>query len=115
AAGREMLALGAQHDDAHTRVRIQRFEGKPELVALRHRDHVKRRPVENDVAALLRLVDLDVKAVERRHPRIAQGPHGHAAVPWLDGGARSASYSPATSRRRSNLPTGDFGICSTNT
>src|SRR4029077_2576497 len=33
----------------------------------------------------------------------------------LDGGIGSTWYSPATSSRRSSLPTGDFGMVSTNT
>ena len=152
-----MLAHGAQHDDAHARVLVEALEHQAELVALRHRHHVERRPVEDDVGALARLVDLDAEAVERGEAGVGEGHWGHVVVPDRDPvmagldpaihalrhviervspaktghdvaarasaparflrreGCRSGSYSPATSRRRSSLPTGDFGMASTNT
>ena len=62
----------AQHDDAHACVLVERLEHQPQLVALRHRDDVERRPVEDDVGALARRVDLDAEAVERREARIGE-------------------------------------------
>ena len=59
-----MLADRAQHDDAHARILVERLEHEAKLVALRHRDDVERRPVEDDVGALARGVDLDAEAVE---------------------------------------------------
>ncbi len=58
-----MLADRAQHDDTHALIRIQRLERTPKLVALRHRDDVERRPVEDDVAAALRRVHFDAEPV----------------------------------------------------
>ncbi len=55
AAGRKMLADRAQHDDAHPRILVEMLEHHPQLVALRHRHHVQRRPVEDDVGPLARL------------------------------------------------------------
>src|SRR5436305_2412267 len=92
------------------RVLVERLEHEPKLVALRHRDDVERRPVEDHLRALAALVDPDAKAIERREARIGEG-RVHAAVS-LD---CSISYSPAMSLRRKSLPTGDFGIASTNT
>jgi hypothetical protein len=75
-----MLAIRAQHDDAHAAVGIGRLEGDPQLLALRHRDDVERRPVEDDVDALARCVDLDPEAVEPVGPRgVARGGLGHAS------------------------------------
>src|SRR6185436_14568179 len=111
-----MLADGAQNDDAHPRVLVEMLEHHPQLVALRHRHHVERRPVEDDVGALARFVDLDAEAVERGEAGVIEDDGAHAAVPCERGGAfRSSSYSPATSSRRNSLPTGDFGMVSTKT
>src|SRR5262249_9895992 len=107
------LAHGAQHDDAHARVLVERLEHEAQLVALRHCDDVERRPVEHDVGALVRGVDLDAETVERGQARIGECiGFTHAAVPCP---SFSGSYSPATSLRRSSLPTGDFGISPTKT
>ncbi len=51
AAGK-MLALGTQHDNPHAIVGIERLERGAQLLALRHREDVERRPVEHDVGAL---------------------------------------------------------------
>ena len=88
-------------DDAHARVGIERLEHEAKLVALRHDDDVERRPVEDHIAALARGIDLDAEAVEVR-TLMASSHH-------------SLRSSPATSRRRKILPTGDFGISSTKT
>src|SRR5207248_296617 len=73
AAAGKMLAVRAQHDDAHPAVRVGGLEGDAQLFALTHRDDVERRPVEDDVDAFLRGIDLDPEAVEpvglRRAPR----------------------------------------------
>src|SRR5580704_5590989 len=110
AAGGEMLADGAQHDDAHARVLVERLEDQAKLIALPHFDNVERRPVEDDIGAFAGRVDLDAKAVEGLQTRI--GKFTHAAVPLR---GETGSYSPATSLRRSSLPTGDFGISVTKT
>jgi hypothetical protein len=68
-----MLAGGAQHDDAHARILVEGLEHQPELVALRHRHDVERRPVEDHVGALARRIDLDAEAVERGEPRVGEG------------------------------------------
>ena len=108
--------IGAQHDDADAGVLVEALEHQPKLVALRHRHDVERRPVEDDVGALARLVDLDAEAVERGEAGIVEdGGGAHAAVPCERGAVRSGSYSPATSSRRNSLPTGDFGMVSTKT
>src|SRR5262249_35128354 len=113
AAAGEMLAYRAQDDDAHARVLVERFEHEAELVALRHRNDVERRPVEHDVRALLLGIDLDPETVECAKARIGEGIGlRHSAVPRA---GVSGSYSAATSLRRSSLPTGDFGMASTNT
>ncbi len=67
-----MLAGRAQHDHAHARVLIERLENKAKLIALVHFDNVQRRPVEHDVGALARAVDLDAKAVELVQARIGK-------------------------------------------
>src|SRR5580704_6244893 len=110
AAGGKVLADGAQHDDAHARILVERFEDQTKLIALSHFDDVERRPVENDVGAFAGRIDLDAKAVQRLQARI--GKVSHAAVPLR---GETGSYSPATSLRRSSLPTGDFGISVTKT
>src|SRR5438309_2116768 len=120
AAAGEMLADRAQHDDAYPLIFIERLEHQAQLIALRHLDHVERRTMQHDIGALLLAVEFDLEAVERRETRIAEGHgsyRGHARVPVDagDGVSVSASNSPATSLRRSNLPTGDFGISVTNT
>ena len=48
------------------------LEHQPKLVALRHRDDVERRPVEDDVGALARGIDLDAEAVERGEAGIVE-------------------------------------------
>jgi hypothetical protein len=68
-----MLADRPQHDDAHARILVEILEHHPQLVALRHRHHVERRPVENDVGALARFVDLDAKAVQRGKAGVGEG------------------------------------------
>src|SRR5690242_18780369 len=106
-----MLAGRAQHDHAHPRILVEKLEGEPELIALRHRHHVERRPVEDHVGALVRLVDLDAEAVGRFQAKVLEDDsRTHAAVPCERGALFSGWYSPATSRRRKSLPTGDFGI-----
>src|SRR3954469_14189195 len=123
AAAGEMLADRAQHDDAHTRVVVERFECQAELIALRHLDDVERRAMQDDVGTLLFGIKLDRKAVERRKARVAECHGDHAAVPSeLDASGPaaasvsfSASNSPATSLRRSSLPTGDLGTSATKT
>src|SRR5450830_414482 len=114
AAARKMFANGAQNDHAHTLVFIERLEHKPQLVALRHLDHVERRAMNNDIRALLRGVQLNREAIEGREVRIVKSHRGHAAVP-CEHALFSASNSPATSLRRKSFPTGDFGMSATNT
>src|SRR5579875_1598384 len=106
-----MRADSAQHDDAHPLVLVESLEDKPQLVTLGHLDDVERRSVEDDVRALLAIVELDQKAIERLETRIGESHHAHAAVPCCP----SASNSPATSLRRRSFPTGDLGISLTNT
>src|SRR5271168_741068 len=109
-----MLARRAQHDDAHARILVERLENQAKLIALSHFDDVQGRPVEHHIGAFARRIDLDAKAVELLQTRI--GKWAHAAVPcWRELAAGAASYSPATSLRRSSLPTGDFGISVTKT
>jgi hypothetical protein len=111
-----MLADCPQHDDADAHVLVQRLEHEAQLVALGHLDDVERGPVEDHVSAFARCIDLDAEAVERGKPRIGEGHRcAHALGPdfWARSGG-SRRYSPATSLRRSNLPTGDFGISATN-
>src|SRR5439155_26210380 len=64
AAARKMLAVRAQHDDPHATVRIGGLERDAQLIALVHRDDVERRPVEDEIDAFARGIDLDPKAVE---------------------------------------------------
>src|SRR5262249_42504156 len=117
AAAGEMLADGAQHDDAHALIGVQRLERGAHLVALRHRDDVERRPVEGDVGAPALRGGLDPEAVQLGEAGRREGLRAHAAFscPGPAPGSRSASYSPATSLRRSSLPTGDLGSAATNT
>src|SRR5579875_215366 len=64
AAARKIRAARADDDRADTRVTIELGENRRKLLTLGHRDHVERRPIENDVGALARRVNLDAKAVE---------------------------------------------------
>src|SRR5215470_5419024 len=112
-----MPAAGAQHDQAHARVLVQGLEHETQLVALGHLDDIERRPVEDDVSPFERAVDLDAEAIERGQARVGEWQRcTHAGVPFstLCGGLCSGSHSPATSRRRMSLPTGDFGKLATN-
>src|SRR2546425_13352787 len=99
-----MLADRAHDDDAHARILVKRLEHEAQLLALRHRHDVERRPVEDYVGAFARGIDLDAEAIECGKARV--GERGHAAVSF----DCSISYSPATSLRRNSLPTRDFGI-----
>ena len=72
AAAGEVLALAAHHDDTHARIFVQRLEGQPELVALRHRHDVIGRASKDDVGALMRLVDLDLEPIELGEPGIGE-------------------------------------------
>jgi hypothetical protein len=72
-----MLARRAHDNDTRPRILVDRLEHETKLVALRHRDDVERRPVENDIGPLARFVDLDAEAVERRKARIGEGHEGH--------------------------------------
>ena len=67
-----MLAGGAQHDDAHPRILVERLEDQAELIALFHLDDVERRPVEHDIGAFALRIDLDAKAVELLQARIGK-------------------------------------------
>ena len=113
-----MLAFGPQHDDAHATILVERLEGLPQLVALRHGDDVHRRSRQHDVGALARGIDLDAESVEVHEASV--GAVGHVVISErasldCEGADRSSSYSPATRRRRSSLPTGDFGTSATKT
>jgi hypothetical protein len=66
AARGKMLADRPDDDDAYARIFVERFEHQPQLVALRHRDDVVGRPVEDDIGALMRLIELDLETVEFR-------------------------------------------------
>ena len=68
----EMLALAAHDDHADARILVQRLEGQAQLVALRHRHDVVGRTAQNDVGALMRLVDLDLEPVELGEPGIGK-------------------------------------------
>ena len=59
-----MLAGRAQHDHTHARIIVERLEHQAKLIALRHLDDVERRPVEHDVGAFARRIDLNAEAVE---------------------------------------------------
>ena len=67
-----MLADGPDHDDAHARILVQRLEHQPQLIALRHRHDIEGRPVEDDIGALMRLVDFDLEAVELGKPGVCK-------------------------------------------
>ena len=60
-AGRPPKARGSR---THARVLVERFETQAKLIVLPHFDDVERRPVENDIGAFARWIDLDAKAVE---------------------------------------------------
>ena len=102
---------------------VQRLEDQPQLIALRHRNDVVGRPVEDDVGALMRLVDFDLETVELAEPGIGEIRRVRTCSflsvdivrPRLRAARVRAAYSPATSRRRSSFPTGDFGMASTKT
>jgi hypothetical protein len=79
AAGGKVLADGAQHDDTHARILVERFEDQAKLIALPHFDDIERRPVENNVGAFAGRIDLDAKAVKGVQTRV--GKFTHAAVP----------------------------------
>ena len=72
AAAGKMLADRAQHDHAHAGILVERLEDQAELIALAHLDDVQRRPVEHDVGAFARRIDLDAKAVELLQTRIGK-------------------------------------------
>ena len=72
AAAGKMFTLRPQHDDTDARMLIERLEGQAELVALRHRHHVVGRTVEDDVGALMRLIDFNLEAVELRKTGISK-------------------------------------------
>ena len=99
AAAGKMLANGAQHDHADMLVLVERLEHEPQLVALRHLDHVERRAVKDDIRALLSGVQFNLEAVECREARIVESHRSHAAVP-CERALSSVSNSPATSLRR---------------
>jgi hypothetical protein len=83
AAAREVFTLGAHDDHAHALVFVERFEGRAQLVACVHRNHVKWRPMQNDVGALAFAVDLDRKAVEFFQQGLAAVDQvGHGVTPW---------------------------------
>ena len=125
ATRREMLAFARDHDDAHAIIGIESLEDKAQLIACAHRDDVVGRSREDDVGAFIARIELHVEAVEFSEARIGEGKgFGHVSVfhvsffPWIHAGVvsvGSASYSPATSRRRRSFPTGDFGISRTKT
>ena len=103
AAAGKMLTQRPHHDDADVLVDIRSLEGGAQLLTLRHRDNIERRPVEDHIGTLAPGVDLNVETVERAgYYRVG---HTRYSVP----------YSPATSRRRKILPTGDFGMSTTKT
>ena len=79
-----MLAHGAQHDDAHAGIFVERLKDEAKLIAFAHFDDVQRRPVEHDIGAFAGGIDLDAEAVELLQTRIGKrrgGRIGHAAVP----------------------------------
>jgi len=79
AAGGEVLADRAQHDDTNAGILIQGLEHEPQLVTLRHGDGVERRPVENDIGALALRGNLDTETVKVLQSRIRErGTHDQA-------------------------------------
>ena len=116
AAAREVLALGPEHHDTHLRVPVELLEHEAELVALGHPHDVEGRAVEHHVRPLALGVDLHPEAVEPLDDARDGAPEDslHVVVlPFVTLAMRSAqssaSYSPATSRRRRILPTGISG------
>jgi hypothetical protein len=75
-----MLADGAQHDDPDPFILLQCLEQQPQLVALRHRNDVQRRTVEDHIGALAHGIDLHAKAVERGKARVGES-RTHRIVP----------------------------------
>jgi hypothetical protein len=67
-----MLADRPDDDDADALILIKGLEHQPQLIALRHRDDIIRRPIENDVGAFMGLVDLDLETVELAKPGILE-------------------------------------------
>ena len=65
AAAGEMLTDRPHHDDADVVIGVEPFEGRAQLVALRHGYDIERRPVEDHIGALALGVDLDPETVER--------------------------------------------------
>ncbi len=86
AAAGKILSDRTHHDDAYAVVLIECLEHQPELVALRHRHHVERRAVEDDVGAFMRFVDLDLEAVELGEAVIGEFICGHGFFFLLDEG-----------------------------
>src|ERR1700759_3365969 len=72
-AARKMLAERTNHDDPDARVLVEGFERRPELIALRHRHDIVLRPVEDDVRALVRFLDLDEEAIQFGQAGVAEG------------------------------------------
>ena len=70
---------------------------QPQLVALRHRNDVVGRPVEDDVGALMRLVDLDLETVELGEPGIGESV-GRGHVYFLSCVCQAALEGGACSR-----------------
>jgi hypothetical protein len=68
-----VLADRAQHDHPHAGVLVEMLEHHANLVALRHRNHVERRPVEDHIGALAALVDLDPEAIKLCEAGIVEG------------------------------------------
>ena len=62
----------AQHDDANAWLVVERFENEPQLVALRHLDDIQRRPIENNISALVFTIDLDAEAIEHCQARVCK-------------------------------------------
>src|SRR5262245_33380494 len=112
ASAGEVFADSSQYNYADAVMFIKGLEYKPQLVALRHFDHVERWAIEDDVGTLLVRIQFHAEAVELCQARVGKCHRGHAAVPsWCEPLPDfSISYSPATSLRRKSLPTGDFGM-----
>jgi hypothetical protein len=63
-AARKVFARRPQHNDADHGIGVERLECHAQLLALPHRDHAQRWPVEDDVAAFASGVDFNAKPVE---------------------------------------------------